>query len=98
MAWAINLLYGAHGRQVHDAMLEAYQQALSGATDYQLDRAADYLLRRHRGDFPPTASQVLCEAKKYRPTEQAEAARLEHNRRCLAKALEHRPNDQDQKM
>ena len=86
MAAAVNLLYGAAGRQVHDGMLHAYDRALADATDYQLERGTDYLLRYWLESFPPVAAEVRRVSLKYEPSERQEQLRLEHTRRAIEAA------------
>ena len=89
MLGAVNLLYGAHGRQLDDHVIEAYHIALDEATDYQVGRAVRFFLKHHVGDHPPPAPAVLSRALKYEPSEAAELRRIEVNRVAQLPRLEH---------
>lgn len=83
------MLYGAHGRQLDDHVIEAYHIALDEATDYQVGRAVRFFLKHHAGDHPPTAPAVLTRALKYERSDHAEQARIEANRVAQLPRLEH---------
>ena len=87
-AVGISLLFGAHGRQLDDHVIEAYHRALEDVTDFQFERAVYFYLRNHTGDHPPTAPEVRTRALKYEPTARAERARIEVNRVAQLPRLE----------
>lgn len=57
MAAAVDLIFGAFGRQVDDHILEAYHLALQDATDYQLQIATRVEVAT-RGEHPITAGRL----------------------------------------
>jgi hypothetical protein len=83
VAYSVNLLYAAKGRQPDDFVLESYTMALADRTDYQVEMATNDELRAKDGDFPITAQglRVLC--GNY-PKDQAEA---EQKRRDATRRL-----------
>lgn len=80
------MLFAAHGRTVLDETLFAYLVAVRERTDYQVERAADFLVRNHTGDFPPTGAQLNERASRYELSKAREIARVEYNRREIERA------------
>lgn len=81
------LVYGSLGRQVDEHVFLAWEVALDDdVTDYQVERAAGYLIRNYREQFPPTTAEFRQRALKYEPSEARERARLAHNEQALIEA------------
>lgn len=69
---AVNLIYGACGREPGEGVLEAYQFALRERTDYQLALAVENELQGKSHEFPITAQGLRALAGNY-PRSEAEA-------------------------
>ena len=79
----MNLIYGSKGRQVTEPVLEAYGAALTGVTDYQLARCADWFLAHHTSEWPPSSAEVLQQAKIFSRSAGERRAKLAYNEEQL---------------
>lgn len=92
------MIYGSWGRQVDTHIGLAYIAALRDCTDYQVMRAADFLIRNAAGQpHPPTAPDLRERARKYAKTADDDRALLERKRTsyeaAIQRAIESRPKE-----
>lgn len=85
----VAMIYGSWGRQVDSHILAGYIAALRDCSDYQVCRAADFLIRNADDlSHPPTAPQVRHRALKYERTAEADLSLLDSKRAAHEAAIQ----------